>query len=435
MPAWLKARQRGVIVAHPGTQHSYETAFGLQQAGLLQEYITGLYFKEGQGIGRVLPSLPEGVGDRALRELKKRRRAGIDEARVRTCTWLEAAYLAFAHAPVPASVPRRVMLLRNRLFSRLVAKRVRSAKPQAVICYTSCALEPFRAASRIGAVKILDQPSCHHNVGLEVLKREQKTGRVGLDVNPPPEWLIEQCTEEARQADLVLAGSVLVKESLVKAGIAADKVSVLPYGVDLGLFYPASETVPSKSLTAVYVGQLASFKGLAYLLEAFKGVPTSACRLLVIGGRAEDARLLDRYGVVFEHVPFVPRTELARLLRKADFFVYPSLLDGSALVTYEALASGLPVITTPNSGSVVRDGIDGFIVPPRDVDALRERIERLIRDRDLRQAMSLNARKRAEEYSWGKYHERLAALVRASLKLGGGPGVAFGRADANVAAR
>jgi len=422
----------GVVVAHPGTQHSYETAVGLQQAGLLREYITGLYFKEGHGIGRVLPMLPERIRNRTLRVLKGRRRPGLDDARVRTCTLLEAIYLASTRTPVPSWIPVRLLRLRNRLFGRWVAKRVLSTAPAAVLCYDSAAIEVFEAASHVGAIKILDQAICHD---IELLRQENERHAAEFREELPSSELIDLCREEIGQADMILVGSDFVKDSLLRTGVAAHKVAVLPYGANLDLFHPPARREPCEPLTAVYAGQLTLRKGVTYLLEAFQGIQQSVCRLLLIGGRAEDARLLDRYGVVFEHVPFVPRTELARLLREADFFVYPSLLDGSALVTYEALASGLPVITTPNSGSVVRDRIEGFIVPPRDVDALRDRIERLIRDRDLRREMSLNARKRAEEYSWSKYHERLAALVRASLKLGGSPEAAFGRADANVAAR
>lgn len=78
-----------------------------------------------------------------------------------------------------------------------------------------------------------------------------------------------------------------------------------------------------------------------------------------------------------ELVGAVPRQEIAKQYAWADVFVLPSICEGSATVCYEALASGLPVITTPNSGSVVRDGLDGFIVPIRNSEAIREKLARL----------------------------------------------------------
>jgi glycosyltransferase involved in cell wall biosynthesis len=76
----------------------------------------------------------------------------------------------------------------------------------------------------------------------------------------------------------------------------------------------------------------------------------------------------------------VTRQEVRRHYQWADVFVFPSLCEGSAMVTYEALAAGLPVITTPNAGSVVRDGVDGFIVPIRDAEAIAAKLDLLARD-------------------------------------------------------
>jgi glycosyltransferase involved in cell wall biosynthesis len=103
----------------------------------------------------------------------------------------------------------------------------------------------------------------------------------------------------------------------------------------------------------------------------------------------------------------VPRADIKKEFLAADVFVLPTIAEGSALVTYEALACGLPVITTPNCGSVVRDGIDGFIVPVRNVEALADAIERVVSDRTLRATLSANARERAKEFTWARYGERL----------------------------
>jgi glycosyltransferase involved in cell wall biosynthesis len=168
-------------------------------------------------------------------------------------------------------------------------------------------------------------------------------------------------------------------------------------------------------VTVAFAGQIGLRKGIPYLLDAFHGLERLNCRLLLIGQVLGDGQWLAKYDGHYEHVPFVPRAELARYLRRADVFVYPSLREGSALAIYEALASGLPVITTPNSGSVVRDTIEGFVIAPGDVDALADRIEQLVVNEDLRTAMGEAARKRAEEYSWSNYHRRLVAVIREAL--------------------
>jgi glycosyltransferase involved in cell wall biosynthesis len=108
----------------------------------------------------------------------------------------------------------------------------------------------------------------------------------------------------------------------------------------------------------------------------------------------------------------VPRAEIHVQFEWADVFLLPTLCEGSATVCYEALANGLPVITTPNAGSVVRDGIDGFIVPVRDAAAIADRIELLADNDDLWAAMSANALVRAEQYTLEKYGERLVDALR-----------------------
>jgi alpha-maltose-1-phosphate synthase len=102
-------------------------------------------------------------------------------------------------------------------------------------------------------------------------------------------------------------------------------------------------------------------------------------------------------------------------MAEADVFVFPSLFEGSAVVTYEALACGLPSVVTPNAGSVVRDDVEGFVVPPSDVEALAGRMERLGLDPDLRAEMAARARVRALEFDWPRYHSALIEALGTAL--------------------
>ena len=100
-----------------------------------------------------------------------------------------------------------------------------------------------------------------------------------------------------------------------------------------------------------------------------------------------------------------------------DVFVFPSLFEGLALVQGEALSQGLPVITTPNSGGadILRDGVDGFIVPIRDSDAIAERLLAFDADRTLLQQMSESARERAAQLDWQASKARTADAVKEAL--------------------
>ena len=108
----------------------------------------------------------------------------------------------------------------------------------------------------------------------------------------------------------------------------------------------------------------------------------------------------------------IPRSEMAEQYEWADVFLLPSLCEGSATVTYEAMFQGLPVICTPQTGSTVRDGIDGFIVPARDSDAIVEKLERFAAKPDLLAAMAESACQNSTDYTLEKYGERLIACFR-----------------------
>jgi glycosyltransferase involved in cell wall biosynthesis len=103
----------------------------------------------------------------------------------------------------------------------------------------------------------------------------------------------------------------------------------------------------------------------------------------------------------------VPRSEIAAHFAWADVFVLPSLIEGSATVVYEALSAGLPVICTPNTGSVVRDGHNGYIVPIRDADAMCTALSRLADDPMHLKTMAANARLSDADYSFDSYRLKL----------------------------
>jgi glycosyltransferase involved in cell wall biosynthesis len=154
-----------------------------------------------------------------------------------------------------------------------------------------------------------------------------------------------------------------------------------------------------------------------YLLEAWRRLAWKDAELWIAGQNKLSAELRTKYGVL-SRVRFLGHvSNPVQVFQNADAFVFPSLAEGSALVTYEALACGLPVLTTPNAGSIVRDGVEGFIVPIRDVDALANRLEQLRTDERLRKEMSKAARVRAEAYTWDRYGDTLVEAITKLVRM------------------
>jgi glycosyltransferase involved in cell wall biosynthesis len=403
-----------VIVAHPGTQHSARTARALKRTGYLDRYLTSFIWRQDRGFGRGLRFARGTWARRLERELGRRSAADVGPEAVQVLPGMELLHVIASRCGF-SSVARRALWLRNELFDRRVAAEVERRRPAAVLCYDSCALHTFRAARRLGILTLLDQSASHIRSGMAMLRHEAESGPTGATrPGSVPRWLVERCTEEAWQADYVLAPSAYVQSTLVANGIDPSRIVWMPFGVDVDRFRPA-EARPAGPFRILFVGQISRLKGIRYLLDAFDQLRLPDVELVLVGG-VKNPRALKTCAGTLTHIPHVPHGEVHHLFREADVFVYPSLHEGSALAIYEALASGLPVITTFNSGSVVRDGIDGYLVPVRDTEAIKEKLFILYSRPELRRDMSRNARKRAEEFTWDAYQRRMGAFLGSVLR-------------------
>ncbi len=400
-----------VLVNHPGSNHlAYELVAALQASGIPTDFDTGFFYTEDGLAARLARKLPAGRREAVERELKRRSHKGVDPARIRFLASPEIAYVALNRLGLAPGPLARVVGWRNEIFDRWVAARVRREKPDFVVGHDSSALLSQRAAREIGSLSILNQVIGHIEAGIQVFREEaDRAPEFAETLTVPPEWIIERCRIEALEADRVLVPSDYVRDTLVARGTKPERIAIIPYGVDIERFRPAPRP-PSQKFRILFVGSLSQRKGIKYLLEAVKRLRLPDAELLLVGRRIGSESAFAPYDGQFRHVPHVPYHEVHRLFAEADIFVYPSLHEGSAFATYEALASGLPVVATPNTGSVVRDGVDGFIVPPRDIEALMERIDRLYRDAELRRALGASARRRAEAFTWGAYRERVAGF-------------------------
>jgi starch synthase len=398
----------GVLVSQPVHQHAYETAVGSQEAGSLRWFVTGIY-DTGRGLGapRLRAWLPAGVRRRIDRELRRRRHPELDPARVVTiplyhllATGCRRSVGRMSYLPCPDLDPWA-----HRRFDRELGRRLAGLAQVGVVhAFEGTALATFRAAKDAGIQTVLDVPSAHERyMAIE--------GTV-----PQP-----RIAQERLLADVLLAPSDYVVSCLVEAGIPSSRIVKVPYGADTGRFRREAAPRADSLFRAVFVGRIGRRKGVEQLLEAWRRLALPQAELLLVG-EADEAgrRLLERYKGLYRYLGPRPRHEVERYFRQSDVFVFPSLAEGSALVTYEALASELPVITTPNSGSVVRDGIDGFLVPAGDVDAIGGRLALLHREPALRRAMGARGRELIEQsYTWRHYRRRIGRVHRELLGTGG----------------
>ena len=264
-------------------------------------------------------------------------------------------------------------------------------------------------AKKYGAITILERGSAHIQVQTDILNREYS--EYGTGVNPMfthPE-IIEKELREYELADFISVPSSFVKRSFLQMGVPAHKLIQNVYGVNLSQFKP--QAFPARNVfRVIFVVQLSLQKGTHYLLRAFSELKLPHSELLLVGGKNADIDYyLKKYTGSFRYIGSVAQKELHKYYCQAHVFCIPSLQEGFAMVQAQAMACGLPVICTTNTGGedVIDNGREGFIIPIRSVEAIKEKIEWMYDNREASREMGeLACQKVTKRLTWDDYGDR-----------------------------
>jgi len=200
-------------------------------------------------------------------------------------------------------------------------------------------------------------------------------------------------------------------DDLVGRGIARDRITVIPPGIDHTVFRPPPETTRASRPTMLYLGRLKRYKGLDVVLQALARLRTRIPELqLEIAGRGDDRerieKLVDRLGIgeCVKFLGFVPENEKIRRIQRAWVAVYPSPKEGWGIVNVEAAACGTPVVASDSPGlrESVAPGVSGLLVPHDDVNAWVVALESLLAERSRVEAMRKGCVEHAEQFSWDR---------------------------------
>ena len=376
----------------------------LAQSGMLERLYTDICAPR---LPRPLQTLAYRMGPPSVRRWFGRIPAGIP---VHKITSFDAMGLEYYRrlkcAPNPEAKTAAVLWAGKELSRRVIQRGL--GKAQSVYTYNSAGLELLLYARDRGLFAVSEQTSAPERIYQAILHQEQANYRrwsVSSGNNSSIPAYIEREETEWSAANMILCGSEFVRDCIRSMGAPVERCLVVPYGIRPSISVELRDR-PHKPMRVLTVGAVKVMKGAPYLLAAARALKGKVEFRMV--GQIDVTPYAQK--LLSEHVTLlggVPRSEIHRQFAWADVFLLPTLCEGSATVCYEALSNGLPVITTPNAGSVVRDGVDGFIVPIRDATAIADRVERLLDDDDLWTEMSANARLRAMDYSLERYGERL----------------------------
>ena len=405
--------RRRLLIAHPGaTSLLYPLVALLQRMDLEVRFETLFYDRPGDTLHRLARILPGRIGAKLARELGRRSHPEIDPARVATAPFSELVHIASARLLSPATTAA-VLRWRNARFDARVAAMIRRERPDFFIGFDGSAEQSFQACRASGTISLLYQAIGHLRSGLRTLTEERRLSPefAGVSFGDTSEEWIARNAHEALLADRVVVPSEYVRDTMIENGRDAATIDLLPFPIDVARFTPATAPRDDGRLRALFVGQIGLRKGVKYILEAARKLARPDVEVVLVGGVVDGTEWLKRYDGLYRHVANVPYAEMPAIFRAADVFVFPSLHEGSAMAVNEALASGLPAIVTANAGAIVRDGIEGFVVPLRDADTVADRLALLADDPALRRRMAAAARQRAEAHDAAAYAARLGALL------------------------
>jgi glycosyltransferase involved in cell wall biosynthesis len=232
----------------------------------------------------------------------------------------------------------------------------------------------------------------------------------------------ERLVRETAMADHWIAASSFTRETLLESGVSPDHIHVVPYGANLERFRPCPERRIQRGartrLRMLFVGTINQRKGIKYLLDALAMLPSDHVELVVCGRVVDDLSLFENFRSRVEVRPSVSAEGLLEAYQTADLFVFPSLAEGFGHVLLEAMACGLPVLSTTRTAArdLVRPGLEGFLVEPGQPNELAARIEEFLVHPEWLVEMGAAARRRSEEFTWTRFRSRIAGIVGGILR-------------------
>jgi glycosyltransferase involved in cell wall biosynthesis len=326
----------------------------------------------------------------------KLKNEGVPQALIHTFPWINTPYMAF---PWKHSLPNSVIQQWEYFSATIFGAWVAGNLPECdlYVGLSGSSLPAGKKSHQRGARYVCDRGSAHIWVQDQLLREEHELW--GLPFAGIDSRTIAHEEAEYAEADCITIPSIFAFRSFIEQGISAEKLRLLPYGVNVSRFQPVAEPAVGR-FDILFVGGMSLQKGIQYLVQAYQKINHPAKSLTFVGSPSQELiALLQVRGLwpsdakVLGHMP---QTELKNIMSRSHVLVLPSIQDGFGMVMAQAMACGCPVIASQNTGGedLFSDGIEGITVPIRDVDALADRLQYLAGHPDERSVMGQRALKR-----------------------------------------
>ena len=380
------------VVAFAGTRDAYQVPLALAEAGLLESLVTDRYFP---------PPLSLLLNVFGRSEL-----SGCEIA----ASKVTVSWSALRHFVAEKLGRRTAGGWEKGAAIGKAASRIARNRRAAIFSYSTYAFEALKDSE--ARCKVLFQFHPHPRSVRQILLEElELVPWTAPSLHDEPELALsedkfELLCNESTMAEGIVVASRFTAETLIANGVAAHKIHTVPYGIDTGVFRSRiRHNTPATPLRIAFVGNLEQRKGVSYLLEAIRRCDPRFVRLVVCNRFRPRSIWHDRTPPNCEFHIGLNRTKLIEVLSSCDLLALPSLVEGFGHVILESMSLGMPVVATANTGApdVVRDGVDGFIVPIRDASAIANRFEWALENFKTLQDMGTAASRRSLQFSWESF--------------------------------
>jgi glycosyltransferase involved in cell wall biosynthesis len=304
-------------------------------------------------------------------------------------------------------------------FARNVA-RLNLPEHDVFFGYSYASLEMLEAEKKRGVFTILDQID-PGSVEFQMVAEEM--ARYPELAGPPPSFPAKHFDRARREwelADVIVVNSEWTREAIMAEGADASKIEVLPLAFETNAERLKAEKPKNhkadRPLRVLFLGQVNVRKGIRYLLEAARLLENEPVEFTIAGPLGIRKEALADSPINVKWLGPISRDQTSNLYDTSNVFVLPTLSDGFAITQLEAMAHGLPVIVTPNCGRVVEDGDTGFVIPPRDSQALARAIMKFVQSNNFVQAMSARCIRASKVFSVDTYSHGLVEIIDRNLE-------------------
>ena len=406
---------RDVAVFHPGTQHSWQTAYALQQLDRLAWYATSIYYRPDR-FPYLLERLPGALGRRIGNKFRRFVHPGLDPALVRTSGLSEWAERAAFTAGLP-NLARRIDFAGNAAFGRGLRCAAGEPEVRALWGFNASSASLFATPEAKGKLKILDRTNGDwraYNAAMADVARGFPQWFLPIE-RSIPDAQIARDQSEYELADTILCGSEFAAQTVRREGGAAvaGKVRVLGYGYDEALFgnLPAPRPIPpGEPVRFLFMGLAIPRKGIHHALEAIARIPASAASLTVVGHLGVPPETFAPYADRVTHRPTVARHEVPAIMAAHHVLVFPTYFEGAGIVLFEALAAGCALIQSDRAAPAVTPDT-GLMLEVVSTDALHRAMLTAIEDRPRLDSWRSAAQAEGRQHSFARYRDGIAALL------------------------